>query len=56
MLKQGAFIVLVFVVALVGTIAHYWLVTELHLWMDLLACFVELILGGICIAPIPEVL
>jgi len=48
--------VLVFVGAFVATIALYWLMTELHLWMDLLACYVELVLGSVCISPVPDVL
>ncbi len=56
MLKQAAFIVLVFVVAFVAAIALYWLVTELRPLMDFIACWIELLLGGSCIAPMPDIL
>ena len=57
MLRQLTFIVLVFVVALVGAAALYWLVTEIHSWADFVLCYLELLLlGGVCIAPAPDIL
>ncbi len=56
MYRQAAFIVLVFVTALAATVALYWLVTELYPLLDFLACYTKLLLGGVCIAPAPDIL
>jgi hypothetical protein len=56
MLRRVAFIVLIIAGALAGATALYWLVTELHSLAAYLACWIELIFGGICIAPTPDVL
>jgi hypothetical protein len=56
MLKQVAFVVLVFAGALVAAIALYWLVTEIRSFADFIACYIELLLGGACIAPAPDIL
>jgi len=56
MLRQLAFVVVVLVFAVVGAVALYWFVTEVHSLADYVACYIELLLGGVCIAPVPDVL
>ena len=55
-LRHVAFVVVVLVFAVVGAVALYWFVTEVHSLADYVACYIELILGGVCIAPVPDVL
>jgi hypothetical protein len=42
------FVLLVFVVAFVGTIALYLLVTELYPWVNFFVCYLRLLLGWGC--------